>query len=362
MSAPAAASTRWNVDDDRRLRQLYAAGFSLVTIAADLGRSYRAVAARRDRLQLAVRRRARPWSDTETAFLAAAVRAGIPAAAIAERLGRSVDAVKNRRRALRLVAPASGRPYQADEDAAIRQSFLHGDDVRQLAQRLGRSPDALRLRARILGVHEPRTRRRWTPTEDTVVRDGYRNALSCSEIAHQLAGRSAEAVAARARKLGLADFGRTWTPRDDARLRFLCTREYTVDRIAEALIRTPEAVRARRRRLGLPAPAHSRKHAGRRWTVGEDELLTRHAELNPATLARWLGRSDRAVTQRLRNLNLTKPGVRSPHHPVPRRASLTPAERQVARREGAGDPARALVIAARLRRDPRTIRQAAHML
>jgi hypothetical protein len=108
--------------------------------------------------------------------------------------------------------------------------------------------------------------------------------------------------------------------------------------------------------LRLRRPAEP---SARRWTAAEDEVLARHAAVNPATLARWLRRSDRAVMQRMRKLGLTRAGVRSPHHPAPHGAALTPAERRVARREGADDPARALVVAARLRRDPRAVRAAA---
>jgi len=349
---------RWDADEDRRLRELDAAGLCLAAISAELCRSYKSVAARRKRLKLPPRHQPRAWSPGETALLVAAVQAGIPAAAVAERLGRSVDSVRNRRRTL-TAGSRCARPYLPAEDAAIRDCFLASGDVAELAQLLGRSPDALRLRAELLGVHEPDKRRRWMAWEDAVLREGYSAALSCREIAQQLAGRSPGAVAARARKLGLADFGRAWTLRDDARLRALWVREPPVEQIAEALVRTPEAVRARCRKLGLVSPVRLAEPSARRWTAAEDEVLARHAAANPATLARWLKRSDRAVTQRMRKLGLTRPGVRSPHHPAPRGTALSPAERRVARREGADDPARALVVAARLGRAPRAIREAA---
>lgn len=349
---------RWDSAADQRLREFYAADVALAQIATQLGRTYKSVAARRDRLGLPPRRPRRAWSSGETALLIAAGRAGIPAAAVAERLGRSVDSVRNRRRLLALQTSAGGRPYLPAEDAAIRECFAEAGDAGSLAKQLGRSLDALRLRARALGVHEPPRRRRWTEAEDAVVRDGYGRALSCAQIARQLVGRSPGAVTARAHKLGLADFGRTWMLADDARLRALHARDHPSEEIAEALVRTPEAVRARCCRLGLSMPATARGHARRRWTRADDELLTLYAALNPAVLARLLNRSDRAVTQRIRKLGLTSQGLRSPHHPAPRSAGLTPAERRVAQREVVGDPARALVVAARLGREPRAIRVA----
>lgn len=350
--------TRWDSAADQRLRELYAADAALAQIATQLGRTYKSVAARRDRLGLPPRRRRRAWSSGETALLIAAGRAGIPTPAVAERLGRSVDSVRNRRRLLALQTSAGGRPYLSAEDAAIRECFTEGGDAAALAKQLGRSLDALRLRARALGVYEPPRRRRWTEVEDAVVRDGYGRALSCAQIARQLVGRSPGAVTARARKLGLADFGRTWMLADDARLRALHARGHRIDEIAEALVRTPEAVRARCRRLGLSMPASAYGHAGRRWTRSDDELLTLYAALNPAVLARLLKRSDRAVTQRIRKLGLTRARLRSPHHPAPRCGGLTPAERRVAQREVAGDRVRALIVAARLGREPRAIRVA----
>jgi hypothetical protein len=208
----------------------------------------------------------------------------------------------------------------------------------------------VRLRAQRLGLHRPAPRRRWTPHEDTAVRDGYERGLTCVQIAAGLHHRTAAAVAARAAKLGLATFARAWTARDDLRLRTLAAEGADLERAAQLLSRTPEAVRARARKLDVAAPRSSRAGRPRRqWSHDEDELLALHRALNPATLAGLLDRSPEAVAQRLRHLGLRAGAERSPHHPVAARNGPTPGQRAAAARElrDAG-PRLVLAVARRL--------------
>jgi hypothetical protein len=173
--------------------------------------------------------------------------------------------------------------------------------------------------------------------------------LSCREIARELPERTPAAVAARARKLGLATHGRLWTPADDERLRVLAAR-HRLDELARRLGRTPDAVRQRAARLGLALrEEHRLPRGGAPWTAAEDDLLRLHAGLNPAVLGQLLGRSDRAVTIRLSKLGLRTGRERSPHHAVPRLGDLTPGERALLARElRAGNPRRLRTVAGRL--------------
>jgi hypothetical protein len=135
----------------------------------------------------------------------------------------------------------------------------------------------LRLRAAQLGLHRPPRRPRWSAFEDAIVRDGYADGLTCEEIAARLSQRTSTAIAARARKLGLATYARRWTVGDDARLGRLLARR-SVDEAARLLGRTPDAVRQRARKLGIAAPAPREiVRAGARWSAAEDELLVLHA-------------------------------------------------------------------------------------
>jgi hypothetical protein len=341
-------ATRWTADEDRELRRRHEDGHRVRAIAVALGRSPDAVTARARHLGIAPRR-GRPWSAREDALVRSAASRGVPATVLAAYLDRSSDAVRRRR--ILLVGRAPARPrYRPGEDQAIRRCFADGTDIHGLARRLGRSADAVRLRARVLGVHEPSPRRRWTPVEDAAVRDGYAEGRSCATIADAMPGRSTAAVAARAAKLGLGDYARSWTALDDVRLgRFVAEGRLLSD-ISQALVRTPEAVRRRCRRLGLPppptAPARRARH---RWTFHEDEVLRLHAGLSPAVLAELLGRTDNAVTLRLRSLGLRATREGSPHHKPPAIRGMTPGQRAAIERADAGrTPTRALRTASRL--------------
>jgi hypothetical protein len=332
---------RWTPAEDERLRRLYATGAPLAAIARDLGRSQDAVGARRAAVGLQPRRATRTWSALEDAIVSAADHAGLPATTLARELQRPVEQVRTRRRQLGLARPHGPR-YTPAEDALVRARWTPGADVDALAQTLGRSPDALRLHASQLGLHRPSPRRRWQAREDAIVRDGYTDGLTCEEIAGALTARTATAVATRARKLGLVTYARRWTLQDDTRLRHVVTL-HSVDETAELLGRTPEAIRRRAHKLGLTATrAPQGRRAGTRWTREEDERLRLHAALNPAVLARLLGRSDHSIVARLRRLGLRTGRQRSPHHPSRAGRGITPGERALVERELRNRGARAL--------------------
>jgi hypothetical protein len=358
----------WSRAEDRVLCQRYPQGVRIRAIAQQLGRSEDAVSERRRTLDLPARPRQRPWSAREDQLLRAASIAGLPAAALASRLDRAPEQVRRRRRALLGAAPGP-RAYTPAEDDAIRSCWKRhpsrrrdgsedAGQLEQLARELGRSPGSMRLRAQKLGLHRPAGRRRWGAYEDAVVRDGYERGVTCAQIAAELPGRTASAIAARAAKLGLATYARTWTPSDDRALRALARHGVELERAAQMLARTPEALRARARKLALAPPRSSRSHqAPRCWTPAQDEQLRLHAGLNPGTLAELLDRSPEAVTQRLRRLGLREARERSPHHPAPARNGLTPGERAtVARELRTGGPRRQLALARRLGRQPADIR------
>jgi hypothetical protein len=291
----------------------------------------------------------------EDRLLRASVQSRIPATMLAGRLQRSVEQIRARRRHLRLATPA-GRRYSAEDDALLLRGWEAGVSVEALARQLRRSPDAVRLHAAQIGLHGPVGRRRWTVAEDAVVRDGYAEGLTCRRIADALGTRTEGAVVARARKLGLVTYARAWTRTDDELLRRLISQRSVTD-TARALSRTPEAVRMRARRLGLAivdsaAPAR----AGARWTAAEDDVLRLHAGLHPGALALRLGRSDRSVVTRMRNLGLRDGRDRSPHHSTAAHGEFTAGELRLIDRELPHATGRALLsLADRLNRSPASI-------
>jgi hypothetical protein len=350
---------RWSGEEDRALRRLYGRGASLRVIAEQVGRSQDAVSERRRALGIAPRRRMRAWSPAEDELLRAGTTLGLSAAAIAERLRRPPEQVRRRRRAL-VGTVRSPVPFTVADDHAITACWTRGGDPQALARELGRSAGSVRLRAQKLGLHRPPPRPRWQAYEDAAVRDGYERGLTCAQIAGELPGRSVAAVAARAAKLGLATYARAWTPREDRSLRQLARDGIELERAAQMLSRTPEALRARARKLGVALPPPRRPgRTGHRWTTGEDELLRLHGALNPAALAELLHRTPGAITQRLRRLGLREGAERSPHHPAPAHGGLTPGQRAaVAREMRTGGPGRELALARRLGLPPAAIRRA----
>lgn len=355
-------AARWRPHEDERMSGWYAEEVPVIEIARRLGRSPDAVDARRRALRVPARRpRPRQWSPEQDALLRASAEAGVPAAVLAERLGLPPEAVRQRRRALMPVRPR-GRLYAAKEDVTLRDAITTGRSLRDLACQLGRTEGAVRVHARALGLLPKGSRRRWTQRDDELLREGYERGLACRAVASvMLRGtRTAGAVSARARKLGLVTYARAWTAEEDSSLRRLSLTGASLYAAAERHGRTPEAIRQRSRRLGVGLTPEPASAGGRRWTPEEDAILHEFASLHPGRLSRLLGRSDQAVLRRMRTLGLTS---RSPHRLPPARSGLTPRElRMIAHECSDGGPRRFLALARRLGRPPGELRHLARQL
>jgi hypothetical protein len=353
---------RWTQQQDATLRRRYRAGIPRQRIAAALGRSPDALDARRRALGIPARPPTHPWSRVGDDLLRAADAAGLPLAEVARRLGRPAAAVRWRRHALGLQRHGP-RGWTPAEDQALGRAWPRGSELARLGRRLGRSPAALRLRAVKLGLVQPPRRRRWQPDEDRRLRIGYAQGLTCAAIAARLRGRTAPAVAARARKLGLASYARRWTRQEEAQLLRLAEHGSSLEQAACILVRTPQALRVRARRLGIQPPPTHQSPMRRRWTPADDKLLTGRANLDPARLAILLGRSDAAVGRRLTALGLRQGREHSPHHRIAARPRLTPAQQRLLAREFRPDSGRVLVsLANRLGLPPGAVKQLAAAL
>lgn len=289
----------------------------------------------------------RIWTESEQRFLVAASEARVPIAEIARRLGRSRSQVRHARRSL-AVARAAARPYAPADDRALSAALAVGAPLAGVAAALGRSEGAVRLRARALGVLESPARPRWSPAEDRKLRHGYRAGLSARHIRRTLLpARSEGAIVARARLLGVAVYARRWSRHDEERLRQLSAEGFTARAASELLGRSSEAVAMRARRLGQPMQAdRSRRHAA--WTAAEDDLLRRRPHEHVAGLARQLDRSEAAIRRRRRVLDGARPaGGRTQHHPYDGEQAVPAAARLIARHAPL-TPARALSLSRRL--------------
>src|SRR4051812_47112047 len=91
---------------------------------------------------------------------------------------------------------------------------------------------------------------RWTPDEDRALRTLYATHRPVKDIAARL-GRSPDAVTARRRQIGLAPpRQQAWTAREDAFLRAaVASGVVPATWVARRVSRTPEAVRWRQRAL-----------------------------------------------------------------------------------------------------------------
>jgi hypothetical protein len=356
-------AARWTRQQDATLRRRYHAGVPRQRIAVALGRSPDAVDARRRALGIPARPPTYHWSRAADDLLRAADAARLPLAEVARRLGRPAAAVRWRRQALGLQRRGA-RAWTPAEDHALGRAWpLGGDDLARLGRRLERSPAALRLRAVTLGLAQPPRRRRWQPDEDRRLRAGYAQGLTCAAIAADLPGRTAGAVAARARRLGLASYARRWTRQEEAQLLRLAEHGTCLEQAAGILVRTPQALRVRARRLGIQPPPNHRPSTRRRWTPAEDQLLTGQANLDPTRLAILLGRSERAIGRRQAALDLRQGRNRSPHHPIAAPPRLTPAQQRLLAREYRPGNGRVLVsLANRLGLPPGAVKHLAAAL
>lgn len=346
-----AGDRSWAPGEDGRLARWYAADVTVVEIARRLVRSPDAVDARRRLLGLPARRGRRVWSARQDAVLAASARAGVPARVVAERLELPLESVRRRRRKL-VPAPCAGRRWSSREDEALHETIATGAPLDELARALGRSEGALRTRARVRELLEGPARPRWSGGEDNLIREGYDLGMTCAAISTQLldARRTPQAISARARKLGLTTYARTWTGGEDRLLTHLAATGVPAIQAAEFLVRTPEAIRLRARRLGLRLTAPGVPRRVGRWGDEEDALLWDLRGLDPARLAAILGRSDQAIRRRQGALGLS---ARSPHHRSSRQSGLSPGElRLLAREDALARPGRLAALARRLNRAP----------
>ena len=99
---------------------------------------------------------------------------------------------------------------------------------------------------------------RWTPQEDAFVIQAYEDRMRAKLIAEKL-GRSYFSVKAKIASLGIT--GRAaWTRPKERKLRDMWLAGEKISVIAATIGRTDEAVRSRRRELGLPT-RHKRAEA-----------------------------------------------------------------------------------------------------
>lgn len=147
---------------------------------------------------------------------------------------------------------------------------------------------------------------RWSEAEDRLLRRLYAERLPVTQIAVRL-GRSPDALVARRRLLGIAPRRPgTWSPREEWLLRAGTAAGLSASLLAARLGRSPDQVRVRRRILLGGRPP------GRPYLPGEDDAIRicLKDEGNLAMLALRLGRTPDALRLRARQLGVHRPPSR----------------------------------------------------
>jgi hypothetical protein len=120
---------------------------------------------------------------------------------IAEKTGRTLQAVKQKAYALGL-GTRRNRRWSASEIKILKRLYPI-EIAKNIADKLGRSEDTVRMKARSIGVGKIEPRLPWSKQEDALLRKLYPNLKNTrADIAEQI-GRSINAVALRASRLGL---------------------------------------------------------------------------------------------------------------------------------------------------------------
>jgi hypothetical protein len=158
--------------------------------------------------------------------------------------------------------------WRRTEDEILRDGYAQGLPLAVIARSLGRSADAVEARRRALGLHPRRSARSWSAREDDFLRAATDASLSAPAVAARL-GRSPDQVRARRRALGLArPPARAYTAGEDAVLRAAWSAGVDLDTLGQQMNRSPDALRLRARALGLHRPA-----ARPRWTPAQDAIV-----------------------------------------------------------------------------------------
>jgi hypothetical protein len=189
--------------------------------------------------------------------------------------------------------------WTPDEDCALRALYATQRPVKDIATRLGRTPDAVTARPRQIGL-APATRPGphgrtpyCAPPSPAACRPhGSPDGCHGPEAVRWLAAACPRRPSPARKRRGagaaacLSDYAPPWSAADDALLTRLTRARTPLLKVARTLVRTPEAVRRRCRRLGfVPPPAPQAAAQGTRGPRARDALLRLRAGVNTATRA-----------------------------------------------------------------------------
>lgn len=215
----------------------------------------------------------------------------VPIKKLAAWLGRTEAAVRHKRHELGI---GKERRWSEADTEFLRENPRM--PVREVAQKLGKRENSIHNKRKALGIrsHE------WTEEEDKTVRM-WHNRLSAEKIAARLPGRTALAVAGRARQMGLHSKV-FWK---DKEIEFLKANPgMDVAEAARILDKTEHSVYHKRRSLGM-----TRKLTRKKWTDGDKALLVEltRGESTAKAIAARMGRTKASVQAMQKKMGLMVP-------------------------------------------------------
>jgi hypothetical protein len=194
------------------------------------------------------------------------------------------------------------RRWSTSDDRLLASLYEERQPLVEIARRLGRSADAVTARRRQLGIPTRRAWPPWTDKEEALLRLAARAGVPTPLVSVRL-GRSPEQVRWRRRALGLTRrAARPYSTEEDAQLAAALADGGDLAGLAARLGRSPDALRLRARKLGLHRP-----RPRRRWTEAEDAVVRDgYAEgLTCSDITRELpGRTPTAIAARARALGI----------------------------------------------------------
>ena len=229
------------------------------------------------------------WTRDDVRYLEA--NPAVPIKKLAAWLGRTEAAVKHKRCELGI---GSGRRWSKADAEFLRKNPRM--PVKEVARRLGKSESSVHAKRKSLGIRSYA----WTNEEDKIVRM-WHNRLPVGEIAAKLPGRTAMAVALRARSLGLRS-NVFWEAKEVEFLR--ANPGMGAAEAARTLGKTVHAVRHKRRVLGM-----TRRQRRKEWSDDDKALLTRLTRDGAAAkdVADRMGRTKASIDVMRRKMGLAVP-------------------------------------------------------
>ncbi|MCP4700866.1 MAG: helix-turn-helix domain-containing protein [Gammaproteobacteria bacterium] len=173
--------------------------------------------------------------------------------------------------------------------------------IRSIANALMRKPEEVAIRLLMVGRN---LGGKWSEEEDRIIVDGFSEGSETCELARRLPGRTLAAVRGRGRILCVnRSKVKPWTKAEDHALLEMWSRGVRGDKIAEACPgRSGPACHQHLHRI-LQIPRNDRP-----WDNSEILVLIRgvYNQKSVREIAEWLGRNDREVRSKIRQLGLKK--------------------------------------------------------